>query len=109
MKMSYVKLTIAFSALSLSIYAQNITSLNQDLKQVTNCSPQQEQELARINQSYLLNKERLLNNTKQIAKNTAILANWDEWTRAVKEVLTPQQYSKFMNWQGQLDLLADIN
>ena len=67
----------------------------------------QQVQVWKITREYWTARTQLFFSSNTIGPNTAILACWDNWRRALSEILTATQMKKFIQWQSQVDLLGE--
>lgn len=115
--MKYPKSFIAlllfiFSSTSLLTAGSNlitpccVSELNETMQAKLDLTSKQIPEILKLNQAYWNAREHILSNPEKIAKNTALVACWDNWVRNLSPRLTKAQLEIFMHWQSRVDILS---
>lgn len=110
---------LAFTFFSLSVNSSNgpngslpgencrpLMLLNKSTKSHLQLTDTQMQLIHEINHKYLAARRDILNTPDMIGQNTALLSCWDKWRRSLEEHLDEGQMTQFLDWQANVDLLA---
>ena len=84
-----------------------LLQLHETMQSKLQMTIEQRMQAWRFTREYWSSRKRLLATPGTIAPNTAILACWDKWRRALYPILTETQRKEFMHWQSQVDLLSE--
>ena len=82
--------------------------LNNTMNEKIELTSNQKEEISKINRDYLLERKTIMNNSEMLGHHIALLACWDEWRITLAQKLDKSQMNKFMQWQSNVDLLAEI-